>query len=169
MKYEPGWKWQPDKCPADQHFVDWIVYNHFFDKSILHIGTGEHHFVGESLCPRHSVLGVTLSPDEVHSYIQLISDNHKLYANYKLLFSDAYLLDPHLLPQFDIITLFHLAEINHGNGYTDAELLEMLGGKLNKGGYVLGYTKSVKADVSISLLDKYFVRVEEYKSLQVYM
>jgi len=168
--YEPGWQWNPEICPADQHFIEWMESNNYFDKTILHMGTGAHHRVGIELGNHNSILGLTLSPDEILSYTELVTQDEIIAGNYKVLFSDAHNLNPALLPSFDIITLFHLGEIYEPStlSYSLEELVNMLRGKLKQGGFMLAYTKSGSWKQVMPIFDSILFRDETYKTLQVY-
>ena len=70
---------------------------------------------------------------------------------YKTFFGDIYQLDARLLPDFDVVTLFHLCEFRTEKNdlygaLTDRQVLDMLTDKTRKGGYILFYTKSFAFD-----------------------
>lgn len=168
MEYEPGWEWQPDKCPADAHFIEWG--RSLYDDTILHVGTGKHHEVAKALGYSNLIMGVTLSPDEVTSYVELVSKGGTLSANYKLLFTDVHTLNPMFLPPFDVITLFHLGEIYTPKSYTYSleEVVFNLKHRLRENGVIIAYTGSVAWQKAEPVFDRFLIRGEEYKSLQVF-
>src|SRR5688572_4556578 len=98
-----GWPWQPDKCPADLQFMEWL------DKvgpgeCIFHMGTGMHHNVGLTCEDRGiACLGITASIEE---YL-----NTPFSHLYQVMFGDIYQIDPRLLPHVSVMTLFHLGEM----------------------------------------------------------
>jgi hypothetical protein len=65
-----------------------------------------------------------------------------------VLFGDIYILEGRLLPDFDVVTLFHLCEFRseQNDAYgamTDLTLAQLLIGKTKPGGRVLFYTGSM--------------------------
>lgn len=97
---------------------------------------------------------------------------------YKVIFGDIYTLTCRCLPLLDIVTLFHLCEFYvpeeisfvHHN---DESLLELFLDRLNFGGKILFFTKSIgweKASFVVQAFEKQgkIEKVEEYKSLLVY-
>ena len=64
-----------------------------------------------------------------------------------MLFGDIYQLDARLLPEFDIVTLFHTGEFRSAQNdayaaLTDAEVARLLIGKLRRSGRLLFYSGS---------------------------
>jgi len=168
--YFPGWGWDTSICPADQHFLEWMVEHNHFDKTIFHMGTGKHHMVGQGLYKGNSIIGATLSPEEVAAYIELVTDNNLLFHNYQVLFTDIHFLNPLFLPTFDIVTLFHLAEIYNpvDDGMTLEEVVRMFKSKLNPGGVIVHYNKSSSRGPAIPILERVLNKVETYKTMDVY-
>lgn len=168
MTYPQGWKWQPDKCPCDQDFIEWVKNEMLFGFSILHMGTGLHHRVGIELIGGECyTLGLTISPDEVLSYIELVSNNPAIQYNYSVLFTDIHRINEEILPKFELITLFHLGEIvDNTSMYRENFVIDQMAGKLNPFGRILAYTNS--AAHIIPLFDEALELVEEYKSLRIY-
>lgn len=150
QKLTKGWSLQPDLCPCDIHFVEWMRAHGLRDQTIFHFGTGSHHYVGVELCEGElniSVLGATATAAEHDTYIALVSDNPRLARNYAVRFGDIYLSNPAFLPVFDVVTLFHLAEFR-SEARTDygalsyAEVLDIFTERTTPGGSLLFYTGS---------------------------
>lgn len=169
MNYEPGWGYDPIKCPCDLEFLEWFSNQGLVEQSIFHMGTGLHHKVGLGLAGSNYIMGLTLSPAELLSYTNLCKTEPWLPASYQVLFGDiAYLNFGHFQP-FDLITLFHLGEIaisNHPR-YQDKTIRMALTG-LVEGGRVLAYRGSNSFVVVEPLLLEHLVQVEEYKHLVIY-
>ena len=100
--------------------------------------------------------------------------------SYLAYFGDIYLSNPRLLPDFDVVTLFHLNEFSHPNtaspeygGTTDRGLLDMMTAKTRPGGHILFYTKSNGWQGSAAILPAWereqpVERVDDFKTLRVY-
>ena len=146
-----------EHCPCDLHFVQYLESKRLEGKMIFHFGTGDHHLVGTDNHERgnpNKILAITASyqPDtggsgEHESYIEFIVNNPVAANYYKVLFADIYTLSPRMLPNFDIVTLFHLCEFYNEEKSVyarldDRMLLEMFLAKLTPGGKILFYTKS---------------------------
>jgi aminoglycoside N3'-acetyltransferase len=72
-------------------------------------------------------------------------------------FGDIYQLEGRLLPDFDVVTLFHLCEFrteqsDQYGAMTDRQLLDLLTAKTRPGGYLLFYTKSFAFDAAEKIL-----------------
>lgn len=170
MNFPDGWAWQPGLCPADQDFIEWIGLKSTFGYSILHMGTGLHHRVGNFLSGNNDVMGITYSPEEMTAYIKRIKQVPLITSHYTVIFGDIYNLDYYLLPKFHFITLFHLGEI-YDPEYTardSTQVIEELQEYLYDGGNIIYYKDSAAVSTVLPLLDDSLVRVEEYKSLIVY-
>ena len=143
-----------DECPADHHFVTWLEANEVHGKTIFHFGTGGHHHVGIVNAERNwrnSVMGITASPQENQAYVDMVIERPAIAAKYKVFFGDIYQLDAPQLPEFDVVTLFHLCEFynekNAGYGaMNDTDLALMLVDKMKPGGFLLFYTGSFAFD-----------------------
>ncbi len=148
--WDAVWDLRIDECPCDVHFNDWIETTGVKNAAIFHFGTGSHHVVGiqqaENGLNNH-VLAITAAPKEYDTFVQLAIDRPEVEKIYKAFFGDIYQLDARLLPNFDVVTLFHLCEFRNERNdvygaLTDREVLDLLTDKLNSGGYMLFYTKS---------------------------
>ena len=207
MKREKGqlyfcqhsWGFYPEDCPCDLHFVEYLESRETEGKTIFHFGTGEHHVVGKANHARgnpNEIIAITASyqprtgrSKEHETYLDFIIKNPIAANHYKVLFTDVYTLSPHLLPNFDIVTLFHLCEFydKEYSSYArldDLALLEMFMAKLNPGGKILFFPttagdpnainercKAAKA-TTVKMIDDFvsvgrLVVEEEYKSLVV--
>ena len=176
-------KWDLDmpRCPCDAHFNDWVKQNKLKNKLIYHFGTGNHHVVGLKQATNKAnnvVLAITASKEEYASYIELAINKPKVSKNYLAYFGDIYLSNPKLLPDFDVVTLFHLCEFYHPRnkaygGVDDAQLLDMLTAKTRPGGHILFFTGSFafpSADKIIAKWEKSgrVRRVGAFKTLLVF-
>lgn len=175
--YNDSWPLQFFLCPCDVEFIIWIKTNKILNSTIFHFGTGSHHFVGSNTT--NSVLGITASIEEYQEYIKLSIDKPHISKNYKAFFGDIYLLDENILPEFDIITLFHLCEYRNSsndeyNAMTDLELLTMLTNKVKPQGHILFYTGSNGYNLTKTVIENWLASrsdIEElptFKSLQVF-
>ena len=148
--YNDNWALDEAVCPCDIHFMRWVRASGLKGGSIFHFGTGGHHLVGiECAAPDldNAVYGITASPQEYDDYVQLLIDNPRIGRQYKAFFGDIYQLDARMLPEFDVVTLFHLCEFrNEQNdlygGLTDLEMAELLVDRMKPGGHILFYTGS---------------------------
>jgi hypothetical protein len=100
--------------------------------------------------------------------------------SYLCYFGDIYLLNPPLLPQFDMVTLFHLAEFYKPNtataeygGLTDRGVMDVLTERTRAGGYILFYPGSdgyAETKPLIAAWEKQHPvePVESFKTLQIF-
>jgi len=162
-----SWNLHEDVCPCDVHCNDWIAKKKLKNKLIYHFGTGLHHVLGIKQATNKSgngVFAVTASKEEYDSYVDLATTKAQISKSYLTYFGDIYLSNPKLLPDFDIVTMFHLCEFFFPNtaskaygGMDDAKLLDMFTAKTKPGGYILFYTKSMafhKAEPIIAKWEK---------------
>lgn len=174
------WKLKRDDCPCDPDFVDWLAGQDLRDQAVFHFGTGDHHLVGLS-CARgdrgHSVLGITASPGEHDAYVKLAKAEPEMTKRYVTYFADIYNMNARLLPEFDLVTLFHLCEFaDESIGYralNDASLVRMLGERLRPGGRMLFYTGSYAYPKARPIIEDWaasagFAEVEGFRSLQIF-
>jgi len=177
------WDLDVEVCPCDVHFNDWIAAEKLTGKVIYHFGTGTHHVVGVGQAESGSgnkVFAITASKGEYESYIDLVTENARVAKSYIAYFGDIYLTDAALLPEFDIVTMFHLCEFTYPNtdssdygGLTDRALLDLMTGKLRRGGHVLFYTRSMAFERAEPIIADWaraggVERVGEFKTLLVY-
>lgn len=145
-----SWPLQVGNCPCDVHFAEYLEEHGVTGKTIFHFGSGEHHILGKrnlELGQPNEILAVTASREEHASYVDFIIENPKAARSYQVLFVDIYTLTPRLLPTFDLVTLFHLAEFYDevASAYAplnDTSLVDLFISKLNPGGRILLYSKS---------------------------
>ena len=143
--FKDAWQLQIHYCPWDLQFVQYLELKGFREKLIFHFGTGEHHLVGRNNHERGSpneIIGITASMEEYDEYIDFVINNPVAANRYKVLWGDVYTLSPQLLPNFDIVSLFHLCEYYTEQNATyarlnDLALLEMFLSKLNPGGKIV--------------------------------
>jgi hypothetical protein len=181
--WDDKWDLHVDVCPCDVHFNEWVEAQKLTGKSIYHFGTGTHHIIGIRQAQNGSgnrVFAITASKGEYEAYIDLVTEHAKVAKSYVAYFGDIYLTDPALLPDFDIVTMFHLCEFSHPNtgsaeygGLTDRALLDLMTGKTHAGGYLLFYTQSKDFHVAEPLIAEWartsaVERVGEFKTLLVY-
>jgi hypothetical protein len=155
------------------------------DSTIYHFGTGAHHYVGIECARGHrrnSVVGITAAPEEHEAFVRLAIANPDLLRYYQAIFGDIYLLNPSLLPVFDVVTLFHLCEFRvweHDaiGARTDLDVLNVLTDRTRPGGHLLFYEGShawdwnhVKARDVVAqwARERDVERVGTYKMLAVY-
>lgn len=172
-----GWPWGPDRCPADEQFIEWLGLVHpsalsppAFHGSVFHMGTGLHHRVGQACDARGlACLGVTISYEELTSWA-----GQNWAPSYQVMLADIYTLDPRLLPEFTVMTLFHLGEMQYLFGPIDEPAIERLIGRVESLGFVLFYTHSADWGNHASIAVKHFeesgliVRHGEYKDLSIW-
>jgi hypothetical protein len=178
--YKDNWALDVSECPCDVHFVDYLRSRRLRGKSIFHFGTGSHHVVAvenaKQRKPSH-VLGVTASKQEYESYIDLVVAKPELANTYKAMFVDIYTLEPRLLPEFDVVSLFHLGEFHDPvrQKYApldDRKLLALMVRKLKPGGRVCFYRGSngwAKSEPIVTAFIKAgkLAKPETYKSLLI--
>jgi hypothetical protein len=166
-------------CPCDLHFCDFLQERKVRSKSIFHFGTGGHHIVGlrnrvDDM--RNVILGVTVSPDELKRYVKLVIRDPILGQNYKVLFADVHDLQAASLPNFDMVTLFHLCEFGSATGsghlLSDEGVLSLLISKLKPGGLLALYSQSLgyqrlQPIIAVAMAAGILEHREDYKSLQI--
>lgn len=177
--WQDPWPLDVKQCPCDVHFTQYMTGKRLNGQRIFHFGTGDHHHVGlQAPAGGHSVLGITATEPEYLSYIRLIVENPGLGKRYKVLFSDIYQLNFSLLPEFDIVTLFHVGEFWSGNNapyaaVDDRGLIEGMAAKLAPGGLMLFYTGSFAYEVPERLIPVLmpslgFVEEPRHESLRIF-
>jgi hypothetical protein len=177
------WDLHEDVCPCDVHFNDWVAAEKLSGKVIYHFGTGTHHVVGRAQAENASqnlVYAITASIEEYEAYVKLVAENSRVAKSYVAYFGDIYLSNARLLPQFDVVTMFHLCEFFFPNtasaeygGLTDLKVANLFTDQMRPGGHMLFYTRSIafeKAKAVIAEWEKSrsVERVGEFKTLLVY-
>ena len=175
------WDLHVDVCPCDVHFNDWAEANQLTGKTIYHFGTGTHHVIGLRQAELgNAVFAITASKEEYDAYVSLVTENSRVAKSYVAYFGDVYLSNPRLLPEFDVVTLFHLCEFSKSNtaseeygGLTDAALADLFTEKLRLGGYILFYPGSKDFDKAAPVISAWekrqpVARAEDFKTLMVY-
>lgn len=176
-----SWPLNPDVCPCDVDFCDFIQDKEIRDRVIFHFGTGEHHIVSRrniDLQPPNHIFAVTASEGEYSAYIKYIIDNPYAGNYYKVLFLDIYTLSERILPRFDVVTLFHLCEFfrEQNSRYApldDRGLIDLFVSRLRPGGRILFYQGSLAAEKMLTIVNECvdagkLVFAEKYKTLLVY-
>jgi hypothetical protein len=175
------WPLIVDVCPCDVHFNDWVAKQKLKNKTIYHFGSGTHHIVGiEQAKRKNRTLCITASKEEYEAYVDLVTGNSEVARNYLCYFGDIYLTNPALLPELDVVTMFHLCEFFFPNtaskeygGLTDAKLLDLFAAKIKKGGYMVFYKGSIGFDKAKPIIAKWAKKgpvklAGEFKTLLVY-
>jgi hypothetical protein len=160
---DEAWPLRTDLCPCDTDFVAWLKARRIGGRTVFHFGTGSHHIVGVEnarLKRPTRVLGVTASAAEYDSYIALVSADPALAISYKAMFLDIYTLDAGLLPEFDVVTLFHLCEFHDPvrSAYApldDRKLLTLFLGRLAPKGRIVFYLGSNGRDAMLRLVGQF--------------
>jgi hypothetical protein len=123
----------------------------------------------------NDILGITAQKEEYISYMDLIIENAHLNSHYKVIFSDIYTFSPQCLPNFDIITLFHLCEYYYKDksdycNLDDRTLLDLMIDKLNNGGNIIFYKKSAKYELAKKLINDTpnLIWEKDFKTLSFY-
>jgi hypothetical protein len=179
--WDAVWDLQLAQCPCDVHFCDWLEIEQIKDASIFHFGTGSHHVIGIRTAENGSnncVLGITASPGEYDAFVKLAIERPDVEKSYKVFFGDIYQLEKRLLPQFDVVTLFHLCEFRDERNdlygaLTDLEVTTMLTQLTRPGGYIVFYTKSFAFDTAEKVIavweqEQKVEKVGLYETLLVY-
>ncbi len=179
--YDDAWDLLVDVCPCDVHVTEFLEARGIENANVFHFGTGTHHHVGIRCHENGSnnrVLGITASVGEYETYVKLAIDRPEVSRTYKAFFGDIYLLEPKLLPSFDVVTLVHLCEFRTGamdayGALTDRQLIDLFTAKLNPGGYIIFYTESNGWKRSIPIVEAWaresgFEKTEDFKLLAVY-
>jgi RNase P protein component len=148
--YPNGWDFNAEACPCDRDFSDYLEEKAVRGKSVFHFGSGLHHTVGLRCHEMdNAVLAITASTEEIEAYVKLAVERPSITRTYKAFFGDIYLLDPRLLPKFDIVFLPHLSEytpqeegrVQYGQ-MDDRAMLDMLMAASNPGALFVFYRKS---------------------------
>jgi hypothetical protein len=172
----------PDSCPCDIHFCNYLDERKVRGRSIFHFGTGGHHVVGLhnwAGAMGNEILAITASPSECARYVNRVVDTSSLGRHYKVLFADIYDLSATSLPEFDLVTLFHLCEFaprgetDRETRMDDAGLLELFGSKLTPQGKLMFYEGSFGHRETQLLVEQAVAAgkisfEERYKSLLVF-
>ena len=183
--WDDHWDFRPEDCPCDVDFVAWLDEAGVRNSAIYHFGTGGHHHVGIE-CARperqNSVLAITAAPREHEAFVRLATERPEVLRFYNAVFGDIYLLNERLLPDFDVVTLFHLCEFRSAandayGALTDLEVTRILTRRLKPGGHMLFFPGSFAwdraNDSAVDVLaawerDGGVERVGRFRSLLVY-
>jgi hypothetical protein len=175
-----SWALRPDVCPCDADFCDYLRERDIAKKSIFHFGSGGHHVVGlRNRVDRleNEILAITASPREHAQYVERVVREPSFGKHYKVLFADIYDLAHRSLPEFDLVTLFHLCEFSPMAGQLrrmdDAVVMELFRSKLGAGGRLLFYEGSLGRPGTERIIERAVAEgkisfEEKYRSLLVY-
>jgi hypothetical protein len=175
-----SWPLVPDACPCDVHFCEYLKERGVAKRSLFHFGSGGHHLVGlrnrdDSL--ENEVWAITASVGEHAQYLRQLTRDRSLAGQYRLILADIYDLDGVFLPQFDVVTLFHLCEYTPTSGHPrrmdDAAVLDLFCSKLRPHGSLFFYEGSCGFPKTNRLIERRVAErrlsfEERYKSLVVY-
>jgi hypothetical protein len=177
------WSWPllAEVCPCDIHFLEYLQARNITDRVIFHFGTGEHHILGKQNLETgaaNEILAITASPQEYERYIRFIIDNPLGARTYKVIFGDIYTLTPRIIPDFDLVTLFHLCEFYDAerSAYAqlnDSSLLALFLSKLKPGGKIFFYRESSHFAQARAIIEGFveqgeMIQVDEHKTLLAY-
>lgn len=164
MIVHEGWPYQPDLCPADDDFIEYLTeqvtpdFTIWPTPAVFHMGPGLHHKVGRwAVSSNLACVAMTNSVEELTSFTQLKIDGADPFGRYACLFGDVQ-VDKPLMPKdgYRWITLFHLGEAPDER--RDALDIEGVGkvysGLLRRDGELLFYTGSSAYDRVKPILDE---------------
>ncbi len=182
-RYQKASYWALDRqhCPCDIDLVEYLQQSQTENRTIFHFGTGGHHILGlenQKFTQPNEIIGITASVPEHRSYTELVMKDKSLTKHYKVLFADIYALNSKTLPNFDVVTLFHLCEFympeNAENIHQDdSSLLQLFLDKLNPGGRLIFYPGSfawIWAEPIVRAFESSgkIKQVDRYKTLLIY-
>lgn len=170
------WELNPQTCPPDLDFIEYLENDMPRDICIFHMGCGLHHTVGLWAARNNAyVRSISITPAEIEEYMRLATNDPNLNNHYLVDFGDIHLYPLALLPNFNYVTLFHLGEISEHSypGYTMLEVVIHLTNRLFKGGKIFFFNRSVawkKIENSIYsyLSETLHWEMSTYKSLVIY-
>ena len=176
-----SWELNLESCPCDLHFAEYIRQTEIKGKSIFHFGTGAHHIVAlknQAIDSPNQIFGITASAPEHQTYVELVLKDPGLAKYYKVLFADIYTLTAESLPNFDVVSLFHLCEFYLLENaplihQTDASLIQLFLDKLNPDGRILFYQRSRDWALAQPVVESFvqagkICQIEQYEDLLVY-
>ncbi len=144
---EGGW-WLDEKCTADLDFCSWANSVELKGSRILHMGTGAHHTLGIRLGGDNLIVGLTISKEEIKSYLDLIEQKPSLMKSYHVEFLDIHSWNSMMFGDFDIINLPHFGEMPdprrdaYGDSDLELTLEKLLDSRSGPGALVTGYARS---------------------------
>lgn len=167
MNFLEGWPYQPEKCPCDDQFIEFLERLPS-QNLVLHMGTGLHHRVGIYCSSRNiPCLGLTASTSEVLKYYE-----EAWHPCYQIIYGDLYHLDMRTIPYPSIISLFHLGELVDMFGPINEDAVRSVLKRSVPKGLAFFYQKSSAWDRTIKTVEKFeeeklLVPMEIYKDLLV--
>jgi len=152
--WDVDWYLDEAQCPCDVHFTQWVDETKLNGATVFHFGTGGHHHLGLHNLERgapNTILGITASPPEFQRFVELAIKHPRLSYAYQVWFGDIYLLNPKLLPDLDVATMFHTGEFRGDSqdaygGLTDRQSVDVVLQRLRPGGRLLFFTGSFAYD-----------------------
>lgn len=131
-----GWPWRPDLCPADEELIEYLEFENQ-GGPMFHMGTGLHHKVGD-WATEHKIkcYGLTASREEFHSASGHIS------PYYSVILQNLYTMAPEAIPPVDIMTFFHIGEMEDQYPFDGEAIKELIIQRLQGNGIVLFYNGS---------------------------
>jgi hypothetical protein len=175
-----NWPLLPDVCPCDLHFCSYLKERNVSKRSIFHFGSGGHHLVGlrnRQDALDNDVWAVTASAAEHGRYKREVSRDPPLGEHYRVLLADIYDLDDAALPEFDLVTLFHLCEYTPRTGpvrrLDDGGILDLFRSKLTPTGRLFFYDGSFARQAASGIIEQRVAEgllsfEERYQSLLIY-
>lgn len=148
MEHSEPWPWQPNLCPADQDFIEWML-EHKREKwmagTVFHMGPGSHHRVPRT-CEALGLecIGLTVSEEEHLMRPQFIS--------YVCLLKNFWDLEYEQLPEIQFLTLFHIGEEAWKFGEIDNTRLYRMLARVPQGGHVFFYARSAAFDRQLDFI-----------------
>jgi hypothetical protein len=125
----------------------------------------------------NDILALTLAPREHAVYVQRVIRDPSLGKHYKVLFADILSLNANCMPVFDVVTLFHLCELDdastNGQRLDAAGVLALLRAHVRPGGVMLFYPGSygyprLSHTLAQEVAAGHLSLIEGYRSLAVY-
>jgi hypothetical protein len=160
--WDVDWYLDEAQCPCDVHFTQWIDQQQIAGATVFHFGTGGHHHLGLHNLEhgaKNNILGITASPQEFQRFIELAIKHPRLSQAYQVLFGDIYLLNGRMLPEFDIVTLYHTGEFRGDSqdaygGLTDRQVADVLLERMRPGAWLQFFTGSFAYDKAAAIADQ---------------
>jgi hypothetical protein len=179
--WDEYWDLRVGECPCDVHFLEFLEEKGTENAVIYHFGSGGHHVIGLE-CARagkgNVVMSITASPREYDGYVKLLTERPEVSHSYVCYFGDIYTFNGRLMPEFDLVTIFHLCEFRSEKndsygGISDAEVLRRLVAKTKPGGLILFYKGSFAWDNARKIVERAAAAgliepAGEFKTLPIY-
>ena len=170
------WPHQPELCAADDQFIAWVrTRMPWRAGTVLHFGTGDHHRVGRILCTERrlmQVLGATGSIEELNTWARL-REAGEVPRKYAVVFGDQYCWPWELMPEMDLVTLFHLGEFDWRNARDTLNEVIVSAADQSPTGLIAFYTGSAgwpqtKHAIEVATAGGILQLYERYEQLEFY-